>query len=135
MKKPTKKLPKVKRTQEGALPEPTLPQKIANGKIETGNSIFEFMYKKEFPYEQKTIEEYRASLDKMALGDLHAHAVQTARIVPNVDRNKLIRRLEDEYLKRQTSYLLKYLPESQPQTNLSPEAEKSVLDILNRRAR
>lgn len=45
----------------------------------------------------ESVEEYRAHLNNLTLGELHRHAVEEAKIVPIDDRGRLIRRLEGEY--------------------------------------
>lgn len=77
----------------------------AHGALE-GKSIYELMGKKVFPYEEKTIEEYRKKLNAMDFVDLQRHAVQVANILPNVDkRNQLIDKLEREYLKKSYAFI------------------------------
>ena len=44
-----------------------------------------------------TLEDYKTYLNSLSLGDLHTHAVTQAGTIPIDDRNRLIRRLENEW--------------------------------------
>lgn len=98
----------------------------ANGALE-GKSVYDIIGKKTFPYEEKTLDEYRKKLDAMNLSDLQNHAVLVAGIIPNVDkRDRLIDKLEREYLKKQTAYI------GFPVQGQVPPGSEDIMKILSR---
>ena len=96
----TKKVEKVSKKK--------LPEKQITGMIDPVNqkSVYEIMGFNDFPYPQKTIEEYRALIDEMNLADLQRHSIEVANIIPtSASRSILIDRLEKEYVKKRYAYV------------------------------
>lgn len=104
-----------------------------NGAIEATPSVFDELRKREFPYSAKTLDEYKAQLNKMNLSDLQRHAIEVAHILPNItDRNRLVTKLENEYLQKQASYAIKFSKSAIPHSNVTPEQAENIRKILNR---
>jgi hypothetical protein len=77
-----------------------------NGALTPPRSIYEIIGKDTFPYAEKTLQEYQKKLEKLDFADLQTHAVAVANILPNIDkRERLIDKLEREYLKRQFAFV------------------------------
>lgn len=68
-------------------------------------TINEVLGKKEFgPYKTDNEADYAASIERMNLSDLQAHAIKCG-IRPGTDRKKLIARLLKEFKTSKSSYL------------------------------
>lgn len=99
----------------------------AHGQLSSNTSIYDIMGKKTFPYEEKTIEDYRKRLDSLDFADLQRHAVQVANILPNVDkRHVLIDKLEREYLKKLYAYV------GHPHMGGVKEGSPEIMKILSK---
>lgn len=112
--------------------------KLTDKKLSTGaiplqtpdDSVYAMMGYNQFPYKEKTIEEYRSSLDAMNLADLQRHAVQHS-IVPNtLTRSILVDRLEREYLKKRYAYV--DVKDVSPTEAVSKKKELEIQDLLSR---
>lgn len=121
----TKKITKAslseKKQVHGALPESDV------------DNVYAAMGKYTFPYKEKTLEDYRAALDKMNLADLQRHAVEIANIIPTaVSRSQLVNKLESEYLHKRAAYINKKNVEVNKPTKLSETEEKQLRDLFSR---
>jgi protein-disulfide isomerase len=77
-----------------------------NAAMVAPRSIYEIIGKDTFPYEEKTFEDYQKKLEKLDFADLQSHAIAVANILPNIDkRERLIDKLEREYLKKQFAFV------------------------------
>lgn len=108
--------------------------KAVNGNLEEGPKVFEFLRKQDFPYEEKTLAEYEKKLNKMTITDMQNHAVEIARIVPNItEREKLKKRLTDIYLEKMGKYIVKYSKEAdRNRVQMDSDKAEKILAILNR---
>ena len=83
------------------------------------------------PYTVDTVDEYTEQLSKMTLSQLHDHAVSTAKVIPIDDRERLIKRLAEEFgkFKSRTSRV-DWTHNSND--DLAPEARESIEKILRK---
>jgi len=130
IKKSTKtKTPKVKAPEE-KVNLATATQ--VNGNLESPIQLNEFLKKREFPYKETSVAAYLKSLESMNISDLQRHAIEVAQILPNItDRSRLVRKLEEAYLKKQGK-LLDFSRVGNGQSNVTPEAAESIRQIMSR---
>jgi hypothetical protein len=104
-----------------------------NGALEDKSGVFDYMKKKEFPYQEQTLAEYRAKLNSLNISDLQRHAIEIANILPNItDRSRLADKLEREYLRRQGLFMIRYSSTSIPSSGLTAKQEDAIKKIINR---
>lgn len=104
-----------------------------NGAVETQNNVFKYLKNRDFPYKVNTLAEYKIQLEKMNLSDLQRHAVEVAHILPNVtDRNRLVQKLENEFLHKQADQMTRYNPAALPTSNITSEQAENIRKVLNR---
>lgn len=100
-----------------------------NGAVAAPKSIFDILGQNHSVYKEKTLEEYRESLSKMTITQLQNHAIAVAQVLPNViDKKLLIKKLEDEFLKKQNQFLAKI----DSNNEISSEQKQNILKILNK---
>ena len=100
-----------------------------NGAAPAPKSVFDILGQNNSVYKERTIEEYRESLSKMTITQLQNHAIAVAQILPNViDKKLLIKKLEDEFLKKQNQFLSKI----EDNNEISIEQKQNILKILNK---
>jgi hypothetical protein len=84
----------------------------------------------QFPYAEKTSEDYRAKLNEMNMADLQRHAVEH-NVVPNTtSRTILVDRLEREYLKKRWAYV--DVKDASPNPAASKKQQREIEDLLSR---
>ena len=94
------------------------------------DSVYAMMGYNQFPYKEKTVEEYRASLTDMNLADLQRHAVKHG-VVPNtLKRHILTNRLEEEFLRKKFAFV--DARDVTPTDVLSKKKEQEIKDLLSR---
>lgn len=112
-------------------------KKVATGEVpataaDTQSTVFDYLRKKEMPYEEKTMEEYQKKIQSLSYSQLQRHAIEVANVIPNIERHRLIDRLEREYAKRSANFEYKYNTASLPKTNNMDEARaQNIIKILN----
>jgi hypothetical protein len=100
-----------------------------NGAVAAPKSVFDILGQNHSTYKEKTLEEYRESLNKMTITQLQNHAIAVAQILPNViDKKHLIDKLEKEFLKKQNQFIAKV----DNSNELSAQDKQNILKILNR---
>lgn len=103
-----------------------------NGNLESPSKLNDFLKKREFPYQQESVAAYLKSLESMNISDLQRHAIEVAHILPNVtDRSRLVRKLEEEYLRKQGK-TLDYARGSTGLIQVTDEAAESIKKIMSR---
>ena len=95
------------------------------------DSVYALMGKNMFPYKEKTVEDYRASLLDLNFSDLQRHAIEIANIIPNTNkREQLIDKLEREYLHKQFQFVNR--SNQNKFDKMSDAEEKSINTLLSR---
>lgn len=106
----------------------------ATGAIDTPHTVYDYMRKKDFPYQEADFGSYRKKINEMSLGQLQTHAIEVAGIIPNtMERARLLKKLEDEYLTKHGKYITSFISKSVPQTNVSPEDTEKLKEIFSKR--
>ncbi len=114
--------------------KPLLEGSPVNGVLDTPNSVFNYLRKKEFPYAEATFHDYQKKLQALNLADLQRHAIEVANIIPNtMERGRLVKRLEDEYLQKHGKYMVAFTQKSIGTSEVSPEAAQNIQNLLNAR--
>lgn len=114
-----------------ARPRKTQEMRQTNGALPASKpqSVFEILGIRSTNYRHETFADYQKYLDTLNLAELQRHAIDTANIIPIDDRNRLVDRLEKEYLRINA----RFAP-SMNQQVVIPEANKREVErILNRR--
>jgi hypothetical protein len=111
-----------------------LPPKIATGNIAMKtpeDSVYALFGLNDFPYKQKTQNEYLTYLRDLTENEIQRHAIEHG-VIPNaVSRTILIDRLEREFLKKKFAYV--NVKNSNPVTaKLSDKDEEDIADLLAR---
>ena len=102
-----------------------------NGNLDSPIQINDFLKKREFPYKETSVAAYLKSLESMNISDLQRHAIEVAQILPNItERSRLVRKLEETYLKKQGKLL--DFSRANGQSNVTPEAAESIRAIMSR---
>lgn len=102
-------------------------KQVAHGALPSTQSVYGYMGLNQFPYAEKTLDEYKAKLEKMDLADMQRHAVSVANILPNVDRrNILTDKLVTAYLRKQSQFI------QDPQRYVEPDASEAIKKLLAR---
>ncbi len=92
-------------------------------------SVYEILGMRSTNYRHESFADYQKYLDTLNLAELQRHAIDTANIIPIDDRNRLVDRLEKEYLRVNA----RFAPSVNQQVVI-PEANKREIEkILNRR--
>ncbi len=100
-----------------------------NGNLDSTNKLADFFRNRDFPYKEQSLAEYQKSLASMNMSQLQLHAIEVAQILPNVgDRGRLVRKLEENYLKKQAKFVIGSIkPMQKP---LTKEAEDTIKQVL-----
>ena len=109
----------------------SLPTHQTNGALPASKpqSVYEILGMRSTNYKQETFSEYQVYLDTLNLAELQNHAISVANIVPIDDRNRLIDRLEKEYLRINA----RFAPSANQQVIMSKENKESAEKILRQR--
>ena len=102
-------------------------KQTVTGALPVQTSIYGQIGANAFPYPEKTVEEYRAKLDKMDMADMERHAVSVAHILPSVHKRAiLIDKLVVAYLRKQAQQI------QDPNRYSTPEIPKGFEHLFNR---
>lgn len=105
----------------------------ATGKLENKGEVFDYIRAKEFPYKETTLADYRKKLDAMNFSDLQKHAIEVASVIPNIERHRLVDRLEKQFLTKLANYQFKFQQNALPNTGgVTEQAAQSIQQILSR---